>query len=130
MGMRKNPLWLGDLCDLHLAPVCDHGDSIQWILHLPALYHGGAGADPCPDLLPGDPSLPGGLCGHAPDWRILSKGVPAGGDRACRVLCGACLLAVQRGGDLPAFLCGGGSVRDQLWSGLDDSRLHPHQPLV
>ena len=51
-------------------------------------------------------------------------------DRACRVLCGACLLAVQRGGDLPAFLCGGGSVRDQLWSGLDDSCLHPHQPLV
>ena len=30
----------------------------------------------------------------------------------------------------PLFLCGGGSVRDQLWSGLDDSCLHPHQPLV
>ena len=106
MGMRKIHYGWVICVTCTLLLFVTMGDSIQWILHLPALYHGGSGADPCPDLLPGDPSLPGGLCGHAPDWRILSKGVPAGGDRACRVLCGLAFWLYSAAETYPLFVWG------------------------
>ncbi len=108
-GMRKIHSWLGDLCDLHLAPVCDHGDSIQWILHLPYHIMAEQGADPCPDL-PGDPSLPGGLCGHVligGYYRKVSLRVGTG----LAVCCAGLPFAVQRRRPT-RFFCGGGSVRD------------------